>query len=705
MVTHVQDVNGAGSGNTATVNITTTVGNTLVLTVKSIGNLTDNPSSYGISSVIDSAGNNWQYSSAVSNQIPPVDGAPTNTIYGRYTMCGIAYCTNAQAITSVTATFSNVAAFFSYACALEFTFTNAPTNISFLTSAANSGYIPSSTSVTSPTITWNTPTECVAVGCTASSNIFTSSNYIFASTVDVTNTVYYLGFSGQGNQNVNWTTSDGSTFTYASAIMLIGNTLINASSSLSAAGGLIGTGVSALNEIPHAIAANGTVIAQPDVIFPEVSNTIFGNASFYAASMVIQPAASVIPSSGGYLSAIATTGIIARPQGTATVAVSSSYASSSNMVAAEGTVIATSSVTFLYYATLTAGSDMTALPPWAGIPIVLSGSGNTQATWYRPWFEFVQAQSNSISYPTGGFTLTIPVTTSSYENFVALFVTISSLAGVQIPLQIQDSANNKWFIGVVSSADAGTLWYPIYNAGTVYDTTLQKYVQSSIIFASNDFPNSNLNPITSITLTAGYEVTSISTVFASFNVLTPLIHDLDPDRYLQVQAYGSTASLFGQTDNFTGTSQLTEEPTGYILPTDGGNLPGWGSTSSLVLALGGAAAPWTALTAYNYVNFEPEITSGFMLADGPSVTNASYGMVEAGNYDVTWSGGSQDYYGAAIIALSLWSEYLFLQAQSTLTASYEVIWFADALLQGQSALTGYVVEGITCIPEHQPCWQ
>lgn len=152
MTTHVQDAGKDGSGTSVVVTITTTAGN--MLAVSFDGFVTgNNPAS--ISSVVDSAGNTWTYSTATSSQNPPVGGSYDST-EGQYGWTGTAVCLpsanggTTKAVTSVTITFSRSLV---YVGATVSEFSGLPAGAVILGAASSSTASDGVTSYTTPSVT------------------------------------------------------------------------------------------------------------------------------------------------------------------------------------------------------------------------------------------------------------------------------------------------------------------------------------------------------------------------------------------------------------------------------------------------------------------------------------------------------------------------------------------------------------------------
>lgn len=143
MVAHVQTQTNIGaSGTSAAVTISSTGGNTLVLVADAyLGSNTP----FHISSISDSH-NTWNFSTATSNQNPPVgqswSGADTGLI-------AIGAVVNAAAITSVTATFS---ASLVYLDLIVYEFSGVPSGAT-IEVAASSSTLVTAASVTTPSVT------------------------------------------------------------------------------------------------------------------------------------------------------------------------------------------------------------------------------------------------------------------------------------------------------------------------------------------------------------------------------------------------------------------------------------------------------------------------------------------------------------------------------------------------------------------------
>lgn len=97
----------AFTANTATVDITTADGDTLVAYVAAY---IDSDTQLHLTDVTDSAGNTWIFSTAAASQNPPANGC-YDTSEHYYGFSAIAYCIDAEAVTSVTITLNTAAHF------------------------------------------------------------------------------------------------------------------------------------------------------------------------------------------------------------------------------------------------------------------------------------------------------------------------------------------------------------------------------------------------------------------------------------------------------------------------------------------------------------------------------------------------------------------------------------------------------------------
>ncbi len=100
VLAHVQDAAFAWNSAPGTLSITTSAGSLLVAAIE--GFIYSN-TPFGLTSVTDSAGNTWTYSILDSSQSPPAGGSYSAS-GGYYGLSAIAWCLNAQAVTSVTVT-------------------------------------------------------------------------------------------------------------------------------------------------------------------------------------------------------------------------------------------------------------------------------------------------------------------------------------------------------------------------------------------------------------------------------------------------------------------------------------------------------------------------------------------------------------------------------------------------------------------------
>jgi hypothetical protein len=162
LLAYVQDVSTAGAGTDQEVTITTTAGNTLVACIVAFSY--SDATALAISSVTDSAGNIWHYSTAPSSQSPPANGSWDSAGGGYYGFAAIAYCVNAAAVTSVTVTLNADASDSLCVDVQEYSFLGPHAAID---GAASAGTLESSvTSYSTPSITTTTNGGLV-VACSA----------------------------------------------------------------------------------------------------------------------------------------------------------------------------------------------------------------------------------------------------------------------------------------------------------------------------------------------------------------------------------------------------------------------------------------------------------------------------------------------------------------------------------------------------------
>ena len=157
MVTHVQDQYTDASGaSSATVYITSTGGNALIcyLSIYINGN-----NSTHISSITDTAGNTWNYSTSPQSQNPPAawSYSPSDAFSG---FTAIAWCLNASAVTNVTVTLPGSA---DYIEAGISEFSGVPLGTVVSGSAASSVLATNVTSYAPPALTTSVTTLSVAV--------------------------------------------------------------------------------------------------------------------------------------------------------------------------------------------------------------------------------------------------------------------------------------------------------------------------------------------------------------------------------------------------------------------------------------------------------------------------------------------------------------------------------------------------------------
>ena len=143
MVAHVQTKSTiGGSGTTIAVTITSTPGNTLVLVTAAFS--TTN-TAFHVSSISDTH-NTWQFSTANSNQNPPVGQSFDGDILG---LSLIGAVINAAGVTSVTVTYSKS---LDYIDAAVYEFSGVPGNAQLITAASSSTNL-SGTSAATPSVT------------------------------------------------------------------------------------------------------------------------------------------------------------------------------------------------------------------------------------------------------------------------------------------------------------------------------------------------------------------------------------------------------------------------------------------------------------------------------------------------------------------------------------------------------------------------
>jgi hypothetical protein len=165
MTALAQDQANSGSSvSSVAVTISSAAGSTLVAVIS--GYITGS-TPFNLSSVTDTAGNTWTYSTAAGSQNPPASGSYDST-RGDYGLCAIACCIGARAVTSVTFTFSATVGFAGIAV-LEFSGLPAGSQV---LAAASAGIDSSGTSYTTPSVT--TATASLAIACTSCFGSFSS---------------------------------------------------------------------------------------------------------------------------------------------------------------------------------------------------------------------------------------------------------------------------------------------------------------------------------------------------------------------------------------------------------------------------------------------------------------------------------------------------------------------------------------------------
>ncbi len=168
-VAHVQDASlGPGFSSTASITITSTSGNTLVVLVAAFQS---SNAPFSITNIADSAGNTWVYSTAQSAQNPPASGS-WDASASQYGFTAVACCVNAAAVTSVTVTFSAVLA---WDAVTVTEFSGVPANASMLTAAASSVLASGATSYAPPSVvTTGAAGTVLVVAVTTSANSWAS---------------------------------------------------------------------------------------------------------------------------------------------------------------------------------------------------------------------------------------------------------------------------------------------------------------------------------------------------------------------------------------------------------------------------------------------------------------------------------------------------------------------------------------------------
>lgn len=179
--TLVQSVIGQGGGvpNQAAA-IATTAGNAYVMTFSAW--MADS-TPLGITSVFDTAGNTWAFSTATFNQNPPI--AANGSSGGGYAVSGIAWClpsmqgtgNTTKAVTAIQVDWSTPPSSWGEVVALEFA--GVPTNATALAAASTNTIASSVTSYTTPSITATTTPSSnpvLAVANTSSFGEFTAAS-------------------------------------------------------------------------------------------------------------------------------------------------------------------------------------------------------------------------------------------------------------------------------------------------------------------------------------------------------------------------------------------------------------------------------------------------------------------------------------------------------------------------------------------------
>lgn len=157
----VKDTTTDGTSSPLVLSVTNTAGNALILTIEAY---VSGSGPLSVSSVTDNASggsNTWQYSTATSNQNPPVNGA---IVGGSYGMAAIAVCLpsdnggTVKTFTQVTVTFNTAPTGTAYVGVSEFTGVPAGTVID---NAASNAPLTSGLSFTTPAVVTTGPSDVV----------------------------------------------------------------------------------------------------------------------------------------------------------------------------------------------------------------------------------------------------------------------------------------------------------------------------------------------------------------------------------------------------------------------------------------------------------------------------------------------------------------------------------------------------------------
>ena len=213
MVTHVQTKTTVGaSGTSSSVSISSTLGNTLVLGVDAY--LSAN-TPFHVTSISDSH-NTWNFSTANSNQNPPVGQSWDGNVTGLFLFGAVV---GAAAVTSITVSFSSSLTYFDL---VAYEFSGVPAG-SVVTAAAASSTNTSASSVTTPAVTLPSGTALAAAGQTNDGNSGSSTTVGGSWTMDggSDNCCAYQLSPGAGSLSATFTSTSSQNWP-SSAILAIG---------------------------------------------------------------------------------------------------------------------------------------------------------------------------------------------------------------------------------------------------------------------------------------------------------------------------------------------------------------------------------------------------------------------------------------------------------------------------------------------------
>lgn len=256
MVTRVQTKPTIGaSGTSASVTISTTAGNTLVIVADAYSSTN---AAFHITSITDSAGNTWTFSTANSNSNPPVGQSWDGSFQG-FVLIGAVV--NAAALTSGTITV-NFSASLAYCDLIVYEFSGVPAGSIISVANASSTNV-SAASVTTPTVTVPSGASLAVAAQTndgnAGSNTSVSSGWTTDTTIDTDHCSAWRVSPAAGSLSATFTSTSSQNWP-SSAILVIGPDNTTTSGGMTFRPALAGTATS-----PVPVTTSGGMTFRPSL--------------------------------------------------------------------------------------------------------------------------------------------------------------------------------------------------------------------------------------------------------------------------------------------------------------------------------------------------------------------------------------------------------------------------------------------------------